>query len=162
MKKTSNPSRASLPVSTSTSSSTSFRKPSRSSHPSPRHSHSGPSKATPSSTTSSSASSSSSMTHPHKPPSRPMCGCKATRHSLVTNCLTCGYIVCEEEGPRGPCPFCQASMSNDSYSTPHALQLKHRLMAMDHGAAMVIHDEFSDDVPLRWLVHREKMGEVEE
>ncbi|KAF5734692.1 activating signal cointegrator 1 [Tripterygium wilfordii] len=33
------------------------------------------------------------------------CSCQARRHSLVSNCLSCGKIVCEQEG-EGPCSFC--------------------------------------------------------
>eukprot|EP00301_Raphidiophrys_heterophryoidea_P023940 c7620_g1_i1.p1 GENE.c7620_g1_i1~~c7620_g1_i1.p1 ORF type:complete len:540 (+),score=142.31 c7620_g1_i1:127-1620(+) len=36
---------------------------------------------------------------------RVRCDCMATQHALVTNCLGCGRIVCEEEG-KGPCVFC--------------------------------------------------------
>lgn len=35
------------------------------------------------------------------------CQCQATRHQLVTNCISCGRIVCEQEG-EGPCNFCGA------------------------------------------------------
>ncbi|KAJ3104448.1 hypothetical protein HDU97_009233 [Phlyctochytrium planicorne] len=33
------------------------------------------------------------------------CECLAAKHGLLTNCLTCGKIVCNLEGP-GPCPSC--------------------------------------------------------
>ena len=33
------------------------------------------------------------------------CTCQATRHKLINNCLSCGRIVCEQEG-EGPCTFC--------------------------------------------------------
>lgn len=33
------------------------------------------------------------------------CTCQATRHQLINNCLSCGRIVCEQEG-EGPCNFC--------------------------------------------------------
>lgn len=33
------------------------------------------------------------------------CSCQACRHKLVSNCLSCGKIVCEQEG-EGPCSFC--------------------------------------------------------
>lgn len=33
------------------------------------------------------------------------CACQARRHRLVSNCLSCGKIVCEQEG-EGPCLFC--------------------------------------------------------
>ncbi|KAI3877847.1 hypothetical protein MKW92_047092 [Papaver armeniacum] len=35
------------------------------------------------------------------------CTCQARRHKLVSNCLSCGKIVCEQEG-EGPCSFCGA------------------------------------------------------
>ncbi|XP_024172914.1 activating signal cointegrator 1 [Rosa chinensis] len=35
------------------------------------------------------------------------CTCQARRHRLVSNCLSCGKIVCEQEG-EGPCNFCGA------------------------------------------------------
>jgi hypothetical protein len=36
---------------------------------------------------------------------RHSCECQATKHKLIANCLTCGRIVCEQEGT-GPCFFC--------------------------------------------------------
>lgn len=33
------------------------------------------------------------------------CSCQARRHRLISNCLSCGKIVCEQEG-EGPCNFC--------------------------------------------------------
>ncbi|KAJ2689874.1 hypothetical protein GGH99_002734 [Coemansia sp. RSA 1285] len=36
---------------------------------------------------------------------RVRCECQASEHPLLTNCLTCGRIVCQAEGP-GPCMFC--------------------------------------------------------
>ncbi|XP_065336723.1 activating signal cointegrator 1 [Cloeon dipterum] len=38
-------------------------------------------------------------------PGRHKCCCEATKHELVNNCLSCGRIVCGQEGP-GPCLFC--------------------------------------------------------
>lgn len=35
------------------------------------------------------------------------CNCQASRHRLMNNCLSCGKIVCEQEG-EGPCNFCGA------------------------------------------------------
>ncbi|XP_047972842.1 activating signal cointegrator 1 [Salvia hispanica] len=35
------------------------------------------------------------------------CTCQARRHGLVSNCISCGKIVCEQEG-EGPCNFCGA------------------------------------------------------
>ncbi|KAF0915397.1 hypothetical protein E2562_036095 [Oryza meyeriana var. granulata] len=33
------------------------------------------------------------------------CSCQARQHNLVSNCLSCGKIVCEQVG-EGPCSFC--------------------------------------------------------
>ena len=38
-------------------------------------------------------------------PGRHGCGCVGQKHKLVSNCLECGRIVCEQEGS-GPCLFC--------------------------------------------------------
>ncbi|XP_029936754.1 activating signal cointegrator 1 isoform X1 [Myripristis murdjan] len=38
-------------------------------------------------------------------PGRHTCDCLAQKHNLINNCLSCGRIVCEQEGS-GPCLFC--------------------------------------------------------
>ncbi|XP_059211928.1 activating signal cointegrator 1 [Centropristis striata] len=38
-------------------------------------------------------------------PGRHGCECLAQKHKLINNCLSCGRIVCEQEGS-GPCLFC--------------------------------------------------------
>ncbi|KAM8973281.1 activating signal cointegrator 1 [Pelodytes ibericus] len=38
-------------------------------------------------------------------PGRYPCECLAQKHKLVSNCMTCGRIACEQEGS-GPCLFC--------------------------------------------------------
>jgi len=38
-------------------------------------------------------------------PGRHPCDCQAVKHGLVSNCLSCGKIVCVQEGS-GPCFFC--------------------------------------------------------
>ncbi|XP_063043860.1 activating signal cointegrator 1 [Engraulis encrasicolus] len=38
-------------------------------------------------------------------PGRHACECLAQKHGLVNNCMSCGRIVCEQEGS-GPCLFC--------------------------------------------------------
>ena len=38
-------------------------------------------------------------------PGRHGCGCIGQKHQLISNCLECGRIVCEQEGS-GPCLFC--------------------------------------------------------
>lgn len=41
------------------------------------------------------------------------CSCQARRHKLISNCLSCGKIVCEQEG-EGPCSFCGALVLKES------------------------------------------------
>ncbi|GAU38742.1 hypothetical protein TSUD_208530 [Trifolium subterraneum] len=43
------------------------------------------------------------------------CVCQARRHNLVSNCLSCGKIVCEQEG-EGPCNFCGALVLKEGSS----------------------------------------------
>ncbi|RVE74236.1 hypothetical protein OJAV_G00020050 [Oryzias javanicus] len=38
-------------------------------------------------------------------PGRHSCDCLAQKHKLINNCLSCGRIVCDQEGS-GPCLFC--------------------------------------------------------
>lgn len=38
-------------------------------------------------------------------PGRHACECQAAKHKLISNCLSCGRIVCDQEGS-GPCFFC--------------------------------------------------------
>uniref|UniRef100_A0A8P4G5J8 Activating signal cointegrator 1 n=1 Tax=Dicentrarchus labrax TaxID=13489 RepID=A0A8P4G5J8_DICLA len=38
-------------------------------------------------------------------PGRYACECLAQKHKLINNCISCGHIVCEQEGS-GPCLFC--------------------------------------------------------
>lgn len=38
-------------------------------------------------------------------PGRHPCECLAQKHGLINNCISCGRIVCEQEGA-GPCYFC--------------------------------------------------------
>ncbi|KAG8440329.1 hypothetical protein GDO86_006181 [Hymenochirus boettgeri] len=40
-------------------------------------------------------------------PGRYPCECLAQKHRLINNCMTCGRIVCEQEGS-GPCLFCDS------------------------------------------------------
>eukprot|EP00898_Chlorokybus_atmophyticus_P004676 jgi/Chlat1/5209/Chrsp33S05047 len=52
------------------------------------------------------------LNKPHVDPGRKPCSCMAMRHRLVSNCLACGKIVCEQEG-EGPCMFCGAMVLRD-------------------------------------------------
>lgn len=44
-------------------------------------------------------------------PGRHPCDCLAQKHKLVNNCLSCGRIVCDQEGS-GPCLFCGSLVSH--------------------------------------------------
>ncbi|XP_061346631.1 uncharacterized protein LOC133292251 isoform X2 [Gastrolobium bilobum] len=43
------------------------------------------------------------------------CSCQARSHRLISNCLSCGKIVCEQEG-EGPCNFCGALVLKEGSS----------------------------------------------
>ncbi|XP_049367318.1 uncharacterized protein LOC125832211 [Solanum verrucosum] len=43
------------------------------------------------------------------------CSCQARRHRLISNCLSCGKIVCEQEG-EGPCNLCGALVLKEGSS----------------------------------------------
>ncbi|KAK6920867.1 Zinc finger, C2HC5-type [Dillenia turbinata] len=43
------------------------------------------------------------------------CSCQARQHRLISNCLSCGKIVCEQEG-EGPCSFCGALVLREGSS----------------------------------------------
>lgn len=64
---------------------------------------------------------------------RHKCNCEAKKHSLINNCVSCGRIVCSQEGP-GPCFFCgELVCSPDqqaliSSNTRQADQLYNKLM----------------------------------
>ena len=45
-------------------------------------------------------------------PGRRPCECQATRHDLVANCLSCGRVVCAQEG-EGPCLYCGCRVTRD-------------------------------------------------
>ena len=45
-------------------------------------------------------------------PGRRPCECQATRHDLVANCLSCGRVVCAQEG-EGPCLYCGCLVTRD-------------------------------------------------
>ena len=45
---------------------------------------------------------------------RKICYCQTTLHRLVNNCVSCGKVVCEQEG-EGPCLFCGAWVDRETY-----------------------------------------------
>ncbi|KAJ2808153.1 hypothetical protein H4R20_000981, partial [Coemansia guatemalensis] len=70
---------------------------------------------------------------------RVKCECQATDHPLFTNCLTCGRIICESEGP-GPCFFCDSNVeSPDQQLQQHMRrQLEHQ---EDNSGSQGKHDQ---------------------
>ncbi|KAL3691554.1 hypothetical protein R1sor_005205 [Riccia sorocarpa] len=103
------------------------------------------------------------------------CNCQCTRHNLVNNCLSCGRIVCEQEG-EGPCTFCGALVLRegsdyaglDGVSLPpvseadvKAEEFKNRLVEYDRTSAArttVIDDqsEYFNIDGNTWLTDQEK------
>ena len=85
---------------------------------------------------------------------RVLCNCFGTAHKALTNCLTCGRIVCEQEG-YGPCPFCGSPVTKEgteigayanSKEAAKAIELKDRLIKYDKTAAKrtTIYDDQED------------------
>ncbi|KAJ1655940.1 hypothetical protein GGH95_000447, partial [Coemansia sp. RSA 1836] len=52
---------------------------------------------------------------------RAKCECQASEHALLTNCLTCGRIICDKEGP-GPCMFCGAHVESPDQQLQQHMQ----------------------------------------
>ena len=79
-------------------------------------------------------------------PGRHPCSCNGRRFKLLYNCLSCGKVICEQEG-EGPCLFCGAdphstaplASSGDegaaAASAAEATRRKERLLEFDRSAA---------------------------
>lgn len=102
------------------------------------------------------------------------CSCQARQHRLISNCLSCGKIVCEQEG-EGPCNFCGALVLREgsSYAGLHegaaplseaeaaAEAYAKRLVEYDRNAAArtTVIDDQSDYYEIEgnsWLSQEEK------
>ena len=101
-------------------------------------------------------------------PGRHPCDCNARRHALITNCLACGKVICEQEGV-GPCLFCgsdpdvsHSSVATDPAAIAAAARFKNRLLEFDRTAAKrttVIDDQedyYSHAASDAWLSQKEK------
>jgi alkylated DNA repair dioxygenase AlkB len=109
-------------------------------------------------------------------PGRRPCKCQATRHKLIANCISCGRIVCEQEGP-GPCLFCGDEVSTNSavqsMARPRSEKeqaqflaaLKHRDKLLEYGRTAakrttVIDDQLdyfdTDAMADSWMTEEEK------
>ena len=69
-------------------------------------------------------------------PGRKRCDCQATRHKLVANCLSCGRIVCSQEG-EGPCLYCGVIVTRDKEVRYQALLEKVRVNSQGQGNLVV-------------------------
>ncbi|CAM6082204.1 unnamed protein product [Calypogeia fissa] len=103
------------------------------------------------------------------------CDCQCTRHKLVNNCLSCGRIVCEQEG-EGPCHFCGVLVLREgsdyggleglpvpaaTEAEVAAEEFKNRLVEYDRTAASrtTVIDDQSDYFEIEgntWLTEKEK------
>eukprot|EP00658_Telonema_sp_P-2_P028761 TRINITY_DN21989_c0_g2_i3.p1 TRINITY_DN21989_c0_g2~~TRINITY_DN21989_c0_g2_i3.p1 ORF type:complete len:421 (-),score=95.38 TRINITY_DN21989_c0_g2_i3:171-1433(-) len=102
-------------------------------------------------------------------PGRHRCSCHASRHKLLTNCLSCGRIICEQEG-WGECLFCgrhpgkmtKHAKATVSESAAKAAKHKDRLLEFQRNSAKrtsVIDDQcdwFENADVNVWLNQKEK------
>jgi len=103
---------------------------------------------------------------------RTMCDCQASEHGLISNCLSCGKIICAAEGV-GACLFCehhrqeqaqvvptsQLDVTNATPSFEEALRHKDRLLEFDRTTAKrtVVHDDQADYYSMNeWMSAKEK------
>ncbi|ETO31307.1 hypothetical protein RFI_05811 [Reticulomyxa filosa] len=113
---------------------------------------------------------------------RKVCGCQATAHSLLTNCLNCGNIVCVVEA-NNPCSYCgkelnvkrqsKALSSTSDGDLNKAMELKDRLLryGVEKKTTRIVDDSgdfYENDADNIWLSQlerqraREKQKENEE
>lgn len=100
-------------------------------------------------------------------PGRNGCDCLAQKHKLVNNCLSCGRIVCEQEGS-GPCLFCgnlvctreeQEILQRDSNKSQ---KLRKKLMGDAAERELLPHQEAKMKAGLEKAVqHKEKLLEYD-
>ncbi|KAJ2131932.1 hypothetical protein GGH19_003940 [Coemansia sp. RSA 1807] len=69
---------------------------------------------------------------------RVKCECQASEHPLITNCLKCGRIICDNEGP-GPCMCCGNNVDGPSQQLEQYMQSQ--ALASD-GAHVLSNDEY--------------------
>ncbi|KAH9422905.1 Activating signal cointegrator 1 [Dermatophagoides pteronyssinus] len=80
---------------------------------------------------------------------RRSCLCEASRHELINNCLTCGRIVCQQEGS-GPCFTCGTLVFNKQQrdqllsGSDEAMQKVQQLA--DSGARLDFMDQVTDSL----------------
>ena len=73
-------------------------------------------------------------------PGRNRCTCQARRHRLLGNCMSCGRVICEQEG-WGPCFFCgepfmkKGKELKNKDGADAAAQHKDKLLAFQNNSA---------------------------
>ncbi|XP_072236203.1 activating signal cointegrator 1 [Leuresthes tenuis] len=100
-------------------------------------------------------------------PGRHACECLAQKHKLINNCISCGRIVCEQEGS-GPCLFCgnlvctreeQEILQRDSNKSQ---KLRKKLMGDCGERELLPHQEAKMKAGLEKAVqHKEKLLEYD-
>ncbi|XP_040925957.1 activating signal cointegrator 1 isoform X2 [Betta splendens] len=100
-------------------------------------------------------------------PGRHGCECLAQKHKLINNCISCGRIVCEQEGS-GPCLFCgslvctkeeQEILQRDSNKSQ---KLRKKLMGDSGGRDYLPHQEAKLKAGLEKAIqHKEKLLEYD-
>ncbi|XP_047437437.1 activating signal cointegrator 1 [Mugil cephalus] len=100
-------------------------------------------------------------------PGRHGCECLAQKHKLINNCISCGRIVCEQEGS-GPCLFCgslvctkeeQEILQRDSNKSQ---KLRKKLMGEAADREYLPHQEAKMKAGLEKAVqHKEKLLEYD-
>ncbi|KAJ1948231.1 hypothetical protein FBU59_001689 [Linderina macrospora] len=88
---------------------------------------------------------------------RVKCECQASEHALFTNCLSCGRIICELEGP-GPCMFCGNDVeSPDQQLQQHMKMLLRRAQGEDRQDAAET-PKSAPKLPTRSMLYSMKAG----
>lgn len=100
-------------------------------------------------------------------PGRHSCECLAQKHNLINNCMSCGRIVCEQEGS-GPCIFCgslvctkeeQEILQRDSNKSQ---KLRKKLMEGASESGYLPHQEAKMKAGLeKALQHKDKLLEYD-
>lgn len=95
-------------------------------------------------------------------PGRHRCECQALKHDLINNCLSCGRIVCEQEGA-GPCLFCSNLVCTKEQQEILAHSSKKSEKLLNHLMKQVINS--SDDAVAKGyekaLQHKNKLLEYD-
>ncbi|KAE8617389.1 hypothetical protein XENTR_v10009057 [Xenopus tropicalis] len=100
-------------------------------------------------------------------PGRYPCECLAQKHRLINNCMTCGRIVCEQEGS-GPCMFCGSLVCTKEEldilqrDSNKSQKLRKKLLGSESAKDLLPHQEIKMKEGLeKALQHRNKLLEYD-